>query len=806
MKTVALAALATAAALVVGAGERRISVADFRDRMQGAWLGQSVGVGYGRPTEFKFNGVLVPDEKMPVWEPKLVNETYRQDDLYVEMTFVDTLARRGLDVTSREAGIDFANSRYRLWCANSNARNNLRNGIAAPASSHPKYHPSPDDIDYQIEADYSGIVAPGLPQAAVDLGETFGRIMNYGDGLYAGQFVGALYANAYFERDTVRVVEKALKATPSESKYAEMVRDMLAWHRAAPKDWQGAWRKAVDKYQSPAYVGKVSVPRIDAKINGAVVLLGLLFGEGDMDRTMYIATKGGYDSDCNPSSACGVLGAMIGFRGFDTKFRSALSHTMKWEFTDYTWDGLVADCEKIARQVVVRYGGRLERDAAGTEWIVLPETEVRPSAFYDSRKPGPEPNGVNFTEEEKSRILYAPCAEGDQSKSLKEQVVAPSVMSLAAPGEIRPAGWLRDVAVRQRDGLTSRMDEFDEQFRLAWTDRIQPRGRQLRWSEKPGSWSCEGGAYWFDGLTRLAFQLDDPALKALASNRLETVLSKMHPNAIGFAWWLDRRDPQQVQEARSWEMFHLWIPGIAERALETWYRATGDRRAAEALGIALDRHAVSYGKFTSLPSAVFAAYGVTGDSRQAEAMDDFVAALKKPDKLARVFRQYLKPPKEWMSETLAIKRKHQAVMDMIPRHGVNASETLLTVFRAYQWTGERSFSRPCAAGTGSSTGTSASRTASRRWTRNGAIRARAAARRRASSRRRAGRGLRSWPGLAKARGAMTWSGRSSTRDRTARRRTGGSTSTSRRRTARRRTPCRTARSRVTGLTGSAPMP
>ena len=75
--------------------ERTISLEEFRDRMMGAWLGQSVGVAYGWPTEFTCNG------------------------------------------------------------------------IAAPASSHPKFHPTTDDIDYQIEADFSGILAPGLPQAAV---------------------------------------------------------------------------------------------------------------------------------------------------------------------------------------------------------------------------------------------------------------------------------------------------------------------------------------------------------------------------------------------------------------------------------------------------------------------------------------------------------------------------------------------------------------------------------------------------------------------------------------------------------------
>ena len=173
MKTPAAKGLFAAVAAVVltaTAAERRLPMDEFRDKMEGAWIGQSVGVAYGYPTEFKYKAELVPDKDMPAWKPELVNNTFEQDDLYVEMTFISTLERRGLGVTCREAGIDFANSRYRLWCANENARDNIRYGIAAPASSHPRFHPSPGDIDYQIEADFSGILAPGLPQAAVDLG------------------------------------------------------------------------------------------------------------------------------------------------------------------------------------------------------------------------------------------------------------------------------------------------------------------------------------------------------------------------------------------------------------------------------------------------------------------------------------------------------------------------------------------------------------------------------------------------------------------------------------------------------------
>ena len=182
---------------------RRISIKEYQSKMKAGWLGQMAGVGWGAPTEFNFNARMIPADKVPAWEPEMINQQY-QDDIYVEMTFLKTLEDYGFDVSIRQAGIDFANSQYDLWHANRYGRYNLRLGIAPPYSGHPKYNSHADDIDYQIEADYSGLIAPGMPQTVIDLGEKFGRLMNYGDGVYGGQFVGAMYAEAFFEKDIDR--------------------------------------------------------------------------------------------------------------------------------------------------------------------------------------------------------------------------------------------------------------------------------------------------------------------------------------------------------------------------------------------------------------------------------------------------------------------------------------------------------------------------------------------------------------------------------------------------------------------------
>jgi hypothetical protein len=227
--------------------ERRILVSEYRDKMMAGWIGQMAGVGWGAPTEFRFLGKTIPEDKVPEWKPEMVN-VFNQDDLYVEMTFLRSLEKYGFDVSIKQAGIDFANSGYMLWHANRAGRENLRSGIAPPNSGHPNFNKHADDIDYQIEADFSGLIAPGLPNTVIEIGEKFGRLMNYGDGLYGGQFVGALYAEAFFENDPIKLVKAALKCIPEGSQYSEAIRDVIKWHAEQPNDWEATWELINDKY------------------------------------------------------------------------------------------------------------------------------------------------------------------------------------------------------------------------------------------------------------------------------------------------------------------------------------------------------------------------------------------------------------------------------------------------------------------------------------------------------------------------------------------------------------------------------
>ncbi len=388
---------------------RRIKVSDYVDKMKAGWVGQMAGVGWGGPTEFKWKGEIIPEDEMPEWSPEKINQ-YTQDDIYVEMTFLRTLELYGFDVGIRQAGIDFANSKYMLWHANRAGRDNLRAGIAPPYSGHPKYNSHADDIDYQIEADYAGLISPGLPQTVVELGDIFGRLMNYGDGLYGGNFVAGMYTEAFFETDIEKIIHAGLACIPRESMYHEAITDVLDWYHENPHDWIKTWERIEAKYQdNPDYrkfscTGPQDPFNIDAKINGAYIVMGMLYGRGDLDQTIIISTRCGQDSDCNPSNAAGIVFATAGYENLPDKFKSAIDLTPKFSYTDYNFPELVAVCEKLARQAVRRAGGTVEKDENGGEWFVIPVEKPQPGPLEQCWDPGPVPEDVRFTEAEMAKI------------------------------------------------------------------------------------------------------------------------------------------------------------------------------------------------------------------------------------------------------------------------------------------------------------------------------------------------------------------------------------------------------------------
>jgi hypothetical protein len=356
----------------------RLSKAALRDKIRGGWAGKTIGCTYGGPTEFRFQGTIAwPYMPIPWSEDEILN-AYKNspglfDDVYMDLTFVDVFQKKGLDTPAADLARAFAAAPYPLWHANQMARSNILRGLLPPASGHWLNNPHADDIDFQIEADFAGLMAPALPAAAAEFSDRVGHIMNYGDGWYGGLYVATMLSLAFVSEDIPWIVEEGLRAVPAESALARAMRDVIDGWRSDPADWPKTWFAVTRRWAEDVGCpdGVFRPFDIDAKINCAWVVLGLLYGGGDFGRTLDIAARSGDDSDCNPSTAAGILGTALGFERIPEVWRKGLLKVEDLPFP-YVNLSLRQACDfsySQALAVIGRNGGRTDGDEAAIPYL-----------------------------------------------------------------------------------------------------------------------------------------------------------------------------------------------------------------------------------------------------------------------------------------------------------------------------------------------------------------------------------------------------------------------------------------------------
>lgn len=381
---------------------RSIKPEVLRDKIAGGWAGKMIGVTYGAPTEFQAKSRINED---PInWKPSDIKGALWQDDLYVQLTFLMSMDKYGIDAPAKKYQEMFAKAGYPLWHANMQARKNYYDSIFAPLSGSPEYNLHADDIDFQIEADYLGFMCPGMPSTVAGLAGKIGHIMNYGDGVYGGIFVAALYSEAYFDNDIPGIIEKALRSIPSESDYHKIIEDVILLHKQYPTDWKAAWKELENKWGDVDICGDgAGQPfNIDAKLNGAYIVAGLLYGEGDPARTLEITTRCGQDSDCNPSNAMALLGVIKGFSGLPAEMQNGVKAVGDSLFinTTYSYNSAVTATEKYARDLILKDGGKVtgNKIEVRIQDPAPPATEISfPDVVFDKTITIFDNNGWKFT-------------------------------------------------------------------------------------------------------------------------------------------------------------------------------------------------------------------------------------------------------------------------------------------------------------------------------------------------------------------------------------------------------------------------
>ena len=224
--------------------------------------------------------------------------------------------------------------------------------------------------------------------------------MNYGDGLYGGQFVGAMYAEAFFENDPEKIVRAGLAAIPEGEPVPRVHLRRPGLARENPDDWQATWKQ--DRREVPEEP-RLPPVLVQQEREGAVQVQHRRQAQRRLHRDGTALRRGRPRQDhrhlhplrpglrlqpvqrgracCSRPSATRKLPEQV--------HQGPRHPTKKFNSTPYTFPKLVAVCDHLADQAVRQAGGRIDKSAEGDETFVIPVQQPQPSAVASCWKPGP---------------------------------------------------------------------------------------------------------------------------------------------------------------------------------------------------------------------------------------------------------------------------------------------------------------------------------------------------------------------------------------------------------------------------------
>jgi hypothetical protein len=198
-----------------------------------------------------------------------------------------------------------------IWVANKKARELMDQGVVPPETGSVARNPAAwYNLSGQFCVESYGLIAPGMPPTAADIGLHYTRIAVSEEPLQAAQFWSSLIALRAFDQGPLdEAPQQAVAAMDPMSAMAEVVADTRKAFQAHPGDWKAARQEIDAKWRAQRKWNDNSTP-----VNGAAVCLALLYGNGDFYRTLQYAMALGCDTDRNAATAGVIVGVRRGFK------------------------------------------------------------------------------------------------------------------------------------------------------------------------------------------------------------------------------------------------------------------------------------------------------------------------------------------------------------------------------------------------------------------------------------------------------------------------------------------------------------
>ncbi|TFG05621.1 MAG: ADP-ribosylglycohydrolase family protein [Promethearchaeota archaeon] len=337
---------------------------EYYNKVHGGWLGRCIGSQLGAPLEFRpFFLISSKYAGLNNYIKEITGEEVNDDEMY-EIVALLTFERHGIDFSAEQLAMNWVEKLYsQNFTAERVALRNLRRKKLLPPESATYKNPYYDFIGAQMRADIYGLVCPGCPEAATRYAELDASVSHAGEGVYGEVFVAGIIALSFFKRDLKEIMQQVLQNyIPSESMYYAMVENCMKW-AVKYADWKDAREEMLRLWEEMRTQLREQSTSINRKIilkgskihevhvlpNAGIITLGLLYGNGDFEKTICTTALMGLDTDCNVGNVGTIMGVQFGAKEIPSKWKDPLNNTFKTAVKGFSETRISAIAERIAR-------------------------------------------------------------------------------------------------------------------------------------------------------------------------------------------------------------------------------------------------------------------------------------------------------------------------------------------------------------------------------------------------------------------------------------------------------------------------
>lgn len=287
----------------------KLNYETYLDKIYGCFLGKTVIGTLGAPYE----GIKMPLE-LP-FKPEMINTMLPNDDLDLQVLWLDVAEKYGPDFTSDQLldrfvnFCDYSPGEYGIM------RKNYMRGVHAPVSGSFCNDFYTQGMGCPIRSEIWACLAPLDPERAADFASRDGCLDHWGESVYAERFFAALEAAAFGvdekNYDMKALIGVGLSVVPEDCRFRELVEDVVAWCDQYT-EVKRVLRKILFKYGHPDCTNMFQ--------NIGITLTVLLKDDLDEIRTGMDALNCGFDTDCTCATAGAVIGAIRGAKSLEKEY------------------------------------------------------------------------------------------------------------------------------------------------------------------------------------------------------------------------------------------------------------------------------------------------------------------------------------------------------------------------------------------------------------------------------------------------------------------------------------------------------